>query len=469
MLAIGRWLSKRFDSFRKDRRASVATTFALSLIPMMGLLGAATDYATVVATRAKIQGIADAAALAAVNDTTVKPTLTWPQQYDESKKAAKDTFEALLALANMTGASASGTYEIKLEGTQVTAKVCYSGTQQVMAMALAGFASMEFNGCAKASSAPPLYVTVYVLADASGSMGIGASSADQSLMEKRLGCTFACHTLDWKTAMFNPTCENRGSWDDGSKTTTCAHKIGAKTRFDIVRGALVDVMDDASKMEKLPDQFRFAVYKFSNTLTEVLKETSDLNTAKATTQKMEMDVAGAGSNFRVGMRELLKKIPTSGDGKTADKPKVMLLLMTDGVEGNVKEYSECRKANVNGKNQNVCNYWGSWNGDNDFVLNNPGFYSGAERSQAIDVKVCDGFKSKGVTVATLNTEYVTPPGSGDSRYKQIESMLKPVIRSTMRSCATLPEFAYFATTPGEIQMATEMMFKSLMLKARIVQ
>lgn len=464
-----RSLSSWVERFRNNRKGSVATTFAISMIPVIGLLGAAVDFSTVAGTRAKVQSIADAAALSAVSESMVKPTYSWTQQKAESEKIAKSTFESLMAVAGLDGAAAQATYEIKLKNNSVVASVCYTGTQKTMAIAIAGFAAMDFDGCAVASSAPPLFVSVYVLADASGSMGIGASTADQNLMNSKLGCAFACHTLSWKVPIFNPECKATGGWDDGRATPVCAKKIGAKTRFDVVRSALSDVIDDAGTMAKLPDQFSFAIYKFSSTLTEVQKVTTSLSTAKSSVNSMEMDVAGAGSNFTVAMKDLLSKVPASGDGKTANSPKVILLLMTDGVEGNVKEYSECREPTINGKKQKICNYWGNWNADTNFTVNNPGFYWYSERSQAINSKVCDGFKNKGVTVATLNTEYITPPGSGDTRFQKIESMLKPVIRQTMRDCATLPEFAYFATTPGEIQQATEMMFKSVMQKARLIK
>ncbi|WP_284180079.1 VWA domain-containing protein [Rhabdaerophilum sp. SD176] len=468
MTALSRLISRTVQRFRASRHGSVATTFSLSMIPVIGLLGASVDFATVAGTRAKVQSIADAAALSAVAESVVKPTYSWEQQKIESEKIAKATFESLMSVAGLDGAMASATYEITLKNNAVIANVCFSGTQKTMAVAIAGFATMDFGGCAGASSAPPLFVSVYVLADASGSMGIGASTTDQTLMNSKLGCAFACHTLSWKVPMFNPDCKATGGWDDGRATPVCAKKIGAKTRFDIVRSALSDVIDEAGTMAKLPDQFRFAVYKFSNTLTEVQKESASLSTVKTAVNNMEMDVAGAGSNFTVAMKDLLKKIPASGDGKTAASPKVMLLLMTDGVEGNVNEYSQCKDAWVDGKKKNICNYWGQWSPDTNFTVNNPGFYWGSERSQAIDSKVCDGFKNKGITVATLNTEYITPPGSTDTRFVQIQSMLKPVIRQTMRDCATLPEYAYFATTPGEISQATEMMFRSVMAKARLI-
>jgi Flp pilus assembly protein TadG len=469
MMPVFDTLKTMLNRFRAASRGSVTTTFSISLVPIVGLLGVAVDYNHVVGTRAKVQNIADAAALAAVNESTVRPTLTWPEQKEESEKVAKATFEALKSVSGLDEATVTATYEITTKNNIVTAKVCFSGTQNTMTLAVGGIKTISFSDCGVANSAPPVFVTVYVLADASGSMGIGASTSDQVLMNKKLGCAFACHTLSWKVPIFNPDCKPLGGWDDARATPVCAKKIGATTRFDVVRSALSDVISDAQSLAKMPDQFRFAIYKFSNTLTEVQKATANLNQAKSTIDKMEMDVAGAGSNFRVAMRDLAKLVPASGDGKTANSPKVILLLMTDGVEGNVKEYSECRNANVNGKNQNICNYWGNWSKDSDFTVNEPGFWAGAERSQAIDVKVCDSFKSKGVTVATLNTEYITPAGSGDTRFQKIESILKPVIRQTMRNCASLPEYAYFATTPGEIQQATEMMFRSVLQKARLVQ
>ncbi|MCU0819080.1 MAG: VWA domain-containing protein [Beijerinckiaceae bacterium] len=400
----------------------------------------------------------------------MKQTLTWNEQKEESLKAIKLQFEALTSDLKTEGVLQNASYDVKINNNVIQTKVCFDAQVKTSVMAVAGKSYIEVSGCAEASSAPPVYVSVYAFVDASGSMGIGASTDDQRLMNRKLGCAFACHTLDWKTPMFNPDCENRGNWDDGSKTTTCARKIGAKTRFDVVRGALADVIDDAGAMAKMPNQFRFAIYKFSNTLTEVQSETTNLGVAKAAVQSMEMDIAGAGSNFREGMKALLPKIPTSGDGKTPSTPKVILLIMTDGVEGNVKEYRECRNAWLNGVwTRNICNYWGSWNPDNAFTVNEPGFYWGSERSQAIDSKICDNFKSKGVTVSTLNTEYVTPPGSNDTRFQQIQSMLRPVIRQTMAKCASREEYAYYATTPGEIQRATDMMFRSVLEKARITR
>lgn len=463
--------SKNFWSklagFRSNVRGTISVIFSLSLVPILGLVGVAVDYSSVSKSRSSLQAIADSAAVGAVSDVVVKPTIPWPEQRELSISAAKRDFDGLIAGLKQQSILKTSSIDATIANNIITVKICYSGSQPTVAMAIAGQTSIDFSGCSEASSAPPLYVSVYVLADASGSMGVGSTVADQDLMIAKLGCAFACHTLNWKTAEENPKCENRGSWNDGSKTTDCAHKIGAKTRFDVVKSALGDVVDDAKGMAKVPEQFSFAVYKFSTGLTKVQGVSTNLTTVKSAISAMEPDVKGGGSNMRRAFSELTQAIPASGDGKTAANPKVFILLMTDGVEGNVDEYQRC--TTKNGKS--YCRYFGDWNQASPFTVNTTGFWWGIERSQAIDAAMCDAVKAKGAVVATLNTEYFVSEkaAKGDTRFSSIKTMLQPKIRETMQKCATRPDLAYFATTPGEIQQATNAMFRSLMEKARIIE
>lgn len=55
------------DTFRKDRKGGVAVVLALSLVPMVALVGAAIDYSRVTNARASAQKLLDAAAVAAVS------------------------------------------------------------------------------------------------------------------------------------------------------------------------------------------------------------------------------------------------------------------------------------------------------------------------------------------------------------------------------------------------------------------
>lgn len=55
---------KKIRNFLKDRSGATAVTFALLLVPMVGMTGLAVDYTRASSDRSRLQGIADSAALA---------------------------------------------------------------------------------------------------------------------------------------------------------------------------------------------------------------------------------------------------------------------------------------------------------------------------------------------------------------------------------------------------------------------
>src|SRR5690349_4530420 len=63
-------LGKPCRQFKRDREGSVAATFALALIPVVGLVGAAVDYSSANNARTSLQGALDAALLAGAKDGT---------------------------------------------------------------------------------------------------------------------------------------------------------------------------------------------------------------------------------------------------------------------------------------------------------------------------------------------------------------------------------------------------------------
>jgi Flp pilus assembly protein TadG len=65
MIAMLQGLRELLARFRSDRRANVTVTFALALIPTMGLVGAGIDYSRANSVKSRLQTSADAAALIA--------------------------------------------------------------------------------------------------------------------------------------------------------------------------------------------------------------------------------------------------------------------------------------------------------------------------------------------------------------------------------------------------------------------
>jgi hypothetical protein len=429
--------------------------FALSLIPILGLTAAAVEYAQGSATRQKLNMIADAAVLSAVSSGVIDHSLTWPAQRLRSSQAAEAHFDSMLSTdPQFAGVTISRSVHLARQGHAISARLCFDATRPTPLTRIIGVNSGDLSNCATAATGGVVYASIHFLIDASGSMGIGASTADQVLMNTRLGCAFACHTINWASP---PACDTMGWW---SQTTDCARQIGATTRFDVVKSAVSRLVQESETLRLVPNQFEFSVHKFSNRLTSVRTPTTNAADVRSAVNTMQMDVAGAGTNFRRAMTDLLPRIPVGGDGSTPANRKVYLVVLTDGVEDNVYEVT------TNG--HGGLNYHGTWVPDNDFQLNSPGFFNyGVLRTQVINPAVCTPFKTRDVHIMTLNTEYVTPPGGSSPIFPQIANILRPQIQNTMRACVNDPQDARFATSPTEIQAAIDQIFRAILAKARL--
>jgi hypothetical protein len=450
--------------FAAHREGTIAVVFALSILPIMGLVGVAIDYSSVTRSRTQIFSIADAAALAAVSESVVKPDVPTARQQEVSLAAAKAEFEGLLEATSPKPALESVAFDVKQDGQTITAEVCFTGRQATSVLAVGGITSLEFCGCSSARSAPPVYVSVYALVDASGSMGIGATHADQANMERRLGCAFACHTMNdvWDQSCAQPGANIPRGW--GSMTPKCAKAIGAKTRFDVVREALVKVTDQAQTLARVPQQYSLAVHKFSNYLTEVHASSHAMPSIRNALDRMEMDKRGAGSNFYKVMADFGRVVPASGDGKSPQTPKVFALILTDGIGSRVFEEDRCF---FNSRNRPNCYFEGGWRHDPDYVLESP-FIDGGIRSQAFPARLCADLKRKNVTVMTLATEFDSS-NINDGHMKSVDRTLRQLSLTGLRDCATAANMAYQANVGPDVDRAIRAMFANVVEKARITR
>src|SRR5436190_20971729 len=62
---VGRWLAHT-ATFRRERSGNVAMMFALSILPVMGLVGAGVDYSIANKVHAKLLAAADSASVGSV-------------------------------------------------------------------------------------------------------------------------------------------------------------------------------------------------------------------------------------------------------------------------------------------------------------------------------------------------------------------------------------------------------------------
>ncbi len=421
-------------TFLGDRRGTVALTLALVLPILILITGVALSYTQAQQLKTRLATAADAAVLSVVSQPGTQIGDKGDDD-DDARKALLETYFKKNAGSDFARVK-SATYKINKNNGTTTANLTWKATLPTILPAFVVEQTLTVTGASSATSAEPLYVDFYALVDASGSMGIGASVADQTLMEAKMGCTFGCHIFG---------------------TDTTARNFGATLRFDVVKNALTTMVTAAKTRALVPNEFRFAIYKFSNRLTKVRPLTPDNAAVNTALAAMALDgnvtangLEGAGTNFHKALGDLLKEVPAPGDGKTPGNPLIFLLILTDGTGDDVLEQGG-----------------GSWIKDPLFKSFAPVVNDNNQYITGFDPATCKPFKDKGISVMTLDIGYVIPAGTTDQRYIDIGTVLKPKIQENMQACASRASYAHAAETPAEIQTAITQMFEAAFSKARL--
>ncbi len=436
-MAGGTIIGKFKEEIRRlktDRSGSVALVFAFAVPILLMGTAALISYVNANQIKTRLANAADSAVLAVVSQPGTQVGDTG-QAADDARNARLKTFFERNAGADYAFVT-SANYETKKANGTTTASITWKATTNSILPTFLAQAMMSMSGTSSSTSAEPLYVDIYALVDASGSMGIGASAADQTIMQNGMGCTFACHIYN------------------GDAT---AHALGANLRFDIVKNALSQMIQAGQSRSLVANEFRYAIYKFSSRLTKVRPLTPDNAAVTSALNSMTLDgdytssgKEGAGTNFYKALLDMQSEMGTPGDGKTPGNPLIFLLILTDGVGDDVLETGG-----------------GGWVKDSLFHSFAPVVYDNGQYITGFDPSNCAYFKNKGIAVMTLDIGYVIPPGTSDPRYVDIGNILKPQIMTNMQACASRASYAFQAETPSEIQRAISQMFEAAFSKARL--
>jgi len=412
--------------------------FAAMAVVLTFAAGFAVDYSMSRSADDKLQSAADSAVLAAVDNLSSFKGAGDAALQQAASAQLKKYFEA--AITQFPNYHVTYTPNVTAHNGHIVAALNYSASMTTTFANLIGISKINLFGTASAESAQPVFVAIYALVDASGSMGIGASSADQALMQKHMNCTLACHI-------------------DG--TQIIAHNLGASLRFDIVKNALSSIIKASGSKAIMAGQFRFAVSKFSNDITQITPVTSDATKAAQAVDGMDLDdpqygpAQGMGTNFAQSLNNFYKTLPAGGDGSSPNSPLVYVLIMTDGVSDDVDE-----QIGANGLGT------GHWVVDPNWDWF-PTVYGSGERFAGFNPALCDQLKQKGRSVMTLDMEYVIPNPIPDDRYTVIQNNLKSTIQSNLQKCASQVSFAYSASSPADIQAAINNMFETAIKSAHL--
>jgi Flp pilus assembly protein TadG len=400
---LGAWLHR----FAGDRKANVAVIAALTMVPIIFLLGMTLDFTQALRKKEQLDAAADAAAIAAVRPAMLMQT--------DSVAAATAT-----AIFNSTAKSLSGlatvptpTIVVTDVGLARTVSVSYSAASlNNFPKVLQNSASWPISGSATAQAASAPNMNWYLLMDDSPSMGIGASVADINNLisnttpakqpaSSSQNCGFACH-------------ETNITHDGGTKDNLAIARANNITlRIDLVANALNQLLISWSNcpqtgvsggvmqcMSALNNTtYKAALYTFDvglNTLATLTTPTTagtKINNialmpvvyqncviAGSCTTDYGTDIAGALTSINSIM-----PAPGLGSNATGDTPQEVVFLVTDGVEDKIS--ASCPNAS--------------------FASNN-------RCQQPLDTTACTSIKNRGIKIAILYTEYLQLINMGPS-------------------------------------------------------
>ncbi len=448
--------------FARDRKANVAVITALTMVPIIFLLGMTLDFTQALRKKEQLDAAADAAAIAAVR----------PAMLMQSDSVAQATANAIfMSVANsIPGLVSTPTPTITVTdvGLGRTVSVSYNAASlNNFPKVLANSTSWPLNGSATAQAAAAPNMNWYLLMDDSPSMGIGATVTDinnlisatapsKQAASSSQNCGFACH-------------ETNIAHDGGTKDNlTIARNNNITLRIDLVANALNQlliswancpqagvsggVMQCMSALNNTT--YKAALYTFDtglNTLATLTTPTSagtkisnislmpvlyqNCVTSTSCNTDYGTDIAGALTTLNSGM-------PTPGLGSNAagDTPQEVIFLVTDGVEDKIA--TTCPNAS---------------------------FASNKRCQQPLDTSACTTIKNRGIKIAILYTEYLQLINMGpsnnitDSWYMSwVDKYDEPTpstgtIAQNLQACAS-PGFYSSVTTGGDITGALTNLF-----------
>ena len=427
---------RQVHRFRRDDGGSMAIMMGLTAVPLIFAVGAGIDYGTANMAKAKLDAVADTAALSAVDHQAITGTPAAAQI------TAQDTFNAeAVNIPNVTVSNATATVTDSTTGR--TAVVNYTATKSNMFMGIFGYPTITITGSSTAQAGLTTNINFYLLLDNSPSMNIAATSAGIQTMVNNTsaqgGCAFACHES-------YPAADNLGN-PGGEDNYTLAKNLGVVTRMQNLASATQSLMSSAASMEGSNQQYQMAIYTFNNAALNTIQALTS-NLANAKTAAANINVEEVYSNnwltktsqnndtdtdFESAMSSINTIMPSPGTGTPASTPQEVLFIVSDGVDDEVS--TSCSQT-----------------------------LDGNRCQQPFDTTWCTKIKNRGIQIAVLYTDYLPLPTN--SWYNNWIAPFQNQIAPNMESCASTGMF-FSVTTDGDITAAMQTLFQQAVAAARL--
>jgi Flp pilus assembly protein TadG len=430
-------IRRNVQRFRRDEGGAMAMMMGLAAIPIMFAVGAGIDYGTANRMKAKLDAVADIAALSAVDHQSITGTAAAAQT------TALNTFNAqATGLPNVTVTNVSATVTNSTSGR--TAVVNYTASKTNLFMGLFGIPTMTITGSSTSQAGLPVDINFYLLLDNSPSMNIAATTAGINTMVANTpaqgGCAFACHESD-------PAADNLGN-PGGVDNYTLANQLGVVTRMENLASATQSLMSTALSTEGTnTSQYQMAIYTFNdaglNTIQSLTSNLAAAETAAANVNVLEVysnnyltqtnNNNDTDTNFETAMSQVNGIMPSPGLGTPNSTPRGVLFIVSDGVDDEVS--SSCSQS-----------------------------LDGSRCQAPFSTTWCTTVKNRGILIAVLYTEYLPLPTN--TWYNDWIAPFQSQISPNMESCAS-PGMFFSVTTDGDITAAMQTLFQQAVATARL--
>jgi Flp pilus assembly protein TadG len=440
-----------------NRHGNIALTFGLVAVPLLLGVGVSIDYLRAYNARVKMQSDLDAALLASVKKIDNLSATQLKQQIN--------TWFAAQAVDRQ------GTYALNLDSVVInkatkSVQAVATGVVPTTFLGLANIPSINVAVATTVSGPGTEYLNVYIVLDHSASMMLAATTSGQNLMKSvTKGCVLACHQFEGGPYTYNGN-TYQTNYD-------LAEGMGVELRVDVAVKAAERVLDMINAADPTHNRIKVGLYSIGSDAKQVLAPTFSTGDALRTltddSAELNSATAELTSYFDVSLPKLATFVgDAQGTGKTADTPKKLVLILTDGVESQRPWVMDGYEDGKEGLNVNTTPLNPAW-------CNDVKQQSGKDRA----------------TVGVLYTEYL--PMTWDAGYNRTldDSMKSSAYKSAwggeidagvddsikrvdylpiaLKDCATSPDFFMSAESVSEIQSGLASIFDIYMSSVRLTQ
>lgn len=312
----------------------------------------------------------------------------------------------------------------------VTSSTSYTVNYRTNFMGIFGVDAIPMTAKSSAQVSLANYLDIHLVIDASSSMGIGATLADQQVMFNATGCAIACHYK-------NP-------WSDGNYDQMRA--TGATFRIDYVREAVKQFVAKLITQYPMNGQIRLSVDLFQNELYPLVPPTTDLASVPALLGGIDISSypKNNGTNIAYSLQQLNAQLPPGGTGDGPNSRSSFVILLTDGIE-------DSGYGNMDSTGRIVSYYR-----DPNMVWNAPEYnFNYFQTVQTIDPSACDALKAAGHKVLTASVEYLVPPmnlidANSRAHFQYIGNTLNNLALASLQKCASSSAMAFHAGDSADI-------------------